>query len=315
LPQKGSHSFFFIFVSPQNRFFGAQYLEVIYAKGSTGDQVVCLGDMDNACSSNSDDYVGTFDPSQINALTFCYDVSTKNDTDSIYLSIAGTCETTSLCYSSTDVAVDGVRLFSTTDASSVNSYGCPNSADAETTYLPFYVDQDGGNTAFYYVTIDEMGGMFQDPVMVIPEPDTGSTTDLYIVLDIDEIDASNYAVEFHYIFDDCATALCQDGDNATDYFNATQTGEHLAYPVDQWMLDENEVMTGSYATGPVTLDFSYATEDTPQWTVNPYVFDMGLGEVQFRYCAGRDFECSDASATVPSIALFGALAMVARFFQ
>ena len=269
-------------------------LEVIHDKTSGGEQEICLGDsMLSSCDNTEADYMASLGVEDIFETTYCLQISAAG---TYYMSISGTCATSSGCLSSTDAEIKGVRLYE--GSSTMDEFNCYANAD----YVPFYIDDDGGNTGFYDVSMSGVtNSSFEFPSMIV---DLDAAEDLYLVLDIDEVDEVNYAVEFHITLDvACGTCeMCNDS-YCSQY--AEEGMSYVRYPSMQ--MDGDSAMEGSYSTGPISL-----TAGT--WSVTPMVWEteFGTGTLNFRYCGGVGFECESAAGLIPSLTIM--IALLAALF-
>lgn len=275
-------------------------LEIIYSKNSAGTQEVCIGETQlSECTSSSGDNFASLGATDITDLldpyTYSYYVTSAT---TVYVSVTGTCDFTSDgCFSTTDAAIDGVRLYE--GSGSQDSDGNYATRD----YIPFWIDDDGSNTAYFDFDMDSQGetenGSFAYPSMLV---ELWETSDLYILLDIDEIDDFNYAVEFHYTMDMACGTCTYCSMNCS--WDAAETMSYIRYPS---MQDWETAETGSYSTGPISLTAG-------NWSVTPMVWntELGFGELNFRFCGGVNFECESAAGLIPSLTIM--IALLAALF-
>lgn len=285
------------------------YVEIMYNKHTAGEQDVCISATKESDCLDTDAAFAGLIAADSSVVTYCVDLAELGNPDTIWVSILGKCKFDSgsfPCYSSTDVDIAGVRMLESAENKANNN--CPTNS----TYTPFTMDTDGGNTAFYVVDApyDLVGdeGFTNNPSMMVTQ---ATTDDFYMVLDIDELIDSEYAVEFHITSGTCCdqSIFCQALQTVTPcMWNYTASESYIVYPEAQDPLDPK---TGSYKTGPIALPMGV-------YYVTPYVYPIGTTglDLDFRFCAGLGFECSAGIANVPSFALMATLvAFVANYLN
>lgn len=287
-------------INPGNDLNYVSMIEIVYDKHIAGEQSICFGTEQNMdCDSSDEDFVEHLGA---DSLTRTYCMPINNTADSYIMSIAGTCEfstSSNPCVETTDVDIEGARIFEYRFTSTLDAYGCPP-ADRRR-YVPFYQDLDGSNTAMYRVDVDDLSDDGQDgfayPSMMVDVAAGGE--DHYVLLDITDIGSSLlYAVEFHYTFDKvCGDSTYCIANDAMCAWNTTDY-ENFVFPNGVEQIENPR--KGSYASGAIQLSEG-------SWGVTPYVYKMSTGEVSFRFCGGLGAECASASGLTPSVFLFAIL--------
>lgn len=275
-------------------------VKVEYSKHPAGVQRICISwePITGDCTTESATYfetLGVTDGATTKNYFIEYEGGANYDGD-LYIYIGGKCKTSDLCASSTDADIKGVRIYEATGVSNGDDYN-DNTGYTSTYMVPFEMDADGSNTAKYTVNAANTDD-FAFPSMAFEIAAGGE--DHYILLDIDELADTLYAVEFHYTWDDVC-GLSSAANNTLCYLNNTNT---YVFP------DSTEPVTGDYGTGPITLEAGF-------WGVTPYVYSENVqSSVDFRFCGAIGYECASASGLVPSIALFATLllAIIAYLF-
>jgi len=222
----------------------------------------------------------------------------------VYISITGVCQTstsTTPCLSTTDVDIEGVRIFEATGTNGGDV--TDGSYYTNIAYVPFLQDLDGSNTAGYTVDAADTDD-FAYPSMVFDVAAGGE--DHYLKLDIDEsIADSQYAVEFHYVYGDVCGWSSYANASLCMWDVANYGNEVVPNGETNWDMPQK----GDWVAGPTNLAEG-------MWSVTPYVYSENVqSSLDFRYCGGLGYECASASGLAPSIALFAILfALIALLF-
>ena len=219
------------------------------------------------------------------------------------MTITGTCKYEDLCYESTKLRLDNIQLYeidTTDDSITLDTYSC-HAPTANRNYVPFY-QVSNSYTAIYNVDIDSISSSDSNdkshyiaPSMYLTIPNGGN--DLWVEIDMDEVDDHLYAVEFHVSKLDDALNVdypCIGGNsqiaagpsNCTqniDTINILNTDADTAATVTEY----NIIPTSNINNTSPQMGDNYEAESIAlnqgDYVITPYIYKEGTGTLNFKF--------------------------------